>query len=379
MISQTATTVKGNLNPSMVSLNGVMETGLAIIETEGTCRLGCLHCNIDVPKIEVSKDSSPDFFRFVEEYARSAPEGSNIILKNAAGGLRERELKLVEKAVELGLFATITTEGITVPKYFQDGVTDLNSRFPGKVGYTVSLDGSTDRIHRKLRVNIPFDKVVDFIGRQIEREIYVETNFVAHSGNLYDFKSYMGLVTGLGVSKVNILPLQEIGAATRNGLGTPDLIEMVDVLIDAYESGTPEIKEALEYTIGGYFYRMKKGAETSACQGCPAGSRGMVMVDSGGDIYPCNSLRDSRFKQGNIGNSELSEIYESERFRKLQSQLAQGDVDSPLKFGCPRVIERSRENYRATLDYLNSRLEESGIGLSALPELGKRVCFARTF
>ncbi|HLD56720.1 MAG TPA: radical SAM protein [archaeon] len=377
MIDQTLVTVKDNLNPRMVSLNGQMEQGLAIVETEGTCRLGCLHCNIDTPK-QVGDGTKPDFLHFVEEYAQSAPEGSNLILKNAAGGLGERELKLVEKAVELGLFTTITTEGITVPNYFQEGVADLNSRFPGRIGYTVSLDGSTDRIHRQLRVNIPFDKVVDFITRQIGREIYVETNFVAHSGNLDDFKTYVDFVTGLGVSKINVLPLQEIGAAVRNGLGTPDLIEMVDVLIDTYETGTPEIREALEHTIGGYFHRMKKGAETSACEGCPAGSRGMVMVDSKGDIYPCNSLRDPQFKQGNIDGSSLPDIYESERFRTLQSELAQGDVDSPLKFGCPRVIEKSPE-YRAALDYLNSRLEESGIELNALPELGRRVCFARTF
>ena len=379
MISQNTTTVKGNLNPSMISLNGVMETGLAILETEGTCKLGCAHCNIDIEKTEEATAISPDFLGFVEEYAQSAPEGSNLILKNAAGGLGEREMKIVERAVESGLFTTITTEGITVPKYFQDGVADLNSRFPGRIGYTVSLDGSNDRVHKQLRVNIPFDKVVDFIRRQIDREIYVETNFVAHAGNLSDFANYVGFVTDLGVSKINVLPLQEIGAAARNSLKSPDLVELTKALIDAYESGAPEVRDVLDHTLGGYFYRMKNGAETSACEGCPAGSSHMVMVDSRGDIYPCNSLRDLQFKQGNIGSSELPEIYQSEKFRMLQDQLAQGDVDSPLKFGCPRVIEKSPGNYRAALDYLNSRLDESGIELSALQELGKRVCFARTF
>ncbi len=378
MVDQTLATVKGNLNPRMVSLNGQMEQGLAILETEGTCRLGCLHCNIDVPKTEVD-GTTPDFLRFVEEYAHSAPEGSNLILKNAAGGLRERELKLIERSVELGLLTTITTEGITVSRYFQDRVADLNDRFPGRVGYTVSLDGSIDAVHRKLRVNIPFDKVVGFITDQVERGIYVETNFVAHSGNISDFGNYVRFVVGLGAARVNVLPLQEIGAAARNGLESPDLVEMVDVLIDAYESGTQETREALEHTIGGYFYKMKKGTETSSCEGCPAGSRGMIMVDSRGDIYPCNSLRDSKFRQGNIGSSGLPEIYESEGFRRLQNKLAQGDVDSPLKFGCPRVIEKSPEKYRAVLDYLNSRLEGSGTVVSALPERGRRVCFARTF
>ncbi|MBI4163546.1 MAG: radical SAM protein [Candidatus Aenigmarchaeota archaeon] len=377
MIGQAVAIVKGNLNPRMVSLNGQMEQGLAIVETEGTCKLGCLHCNIDVPK--QGDATKPDFLHFVEEYARSSPEGSNLILKNAASGLRNRELELVRRSVERGLFTTITTEGLTVPEYFQDGVVALNDEFPGRVGYTVSLDGSAELVHRQLRINIPFDRVVDFIQKQIKRGVYVETNFVAHSGNLLDFKSYVDFVTGLGVAKVNVLPLQEIGAAARNGLGTPDLIEMVDVLIDTYETGTPETKEALEHTIGGYFHRMKKGAEASGCEGCPAGSRDMIMIDSRGDIYPCNSLRDPQFKQGNIGVSSLADIYQSERFRRLQDQLAQGDGDSPLKFGCPRIIEKSPEKYRAALDYLNSRLEESGIDLSALPEHGRRVCFARTF
>ena len=377
-MAQTNLSVKGGLNPTMVSLDGVMETGLLILETEGICRLGCLHCNIDIPENQKDGGSKTDFSGLVEEYAKSAPEGSNLILKNAGGGLRERELGLVEKAVESGLFTTITTEGITVPKYFQDRVADLNARFPGRVGYTVSLDGSTDAVHRQLRVNIPFDRVVRFITDQIERDIYVETNFVAHSGNLFDFGNYMRLVTGLGASRVNVLPLQEIGAAARNGLRPPDLVEMVDVLISAYEMGNEEIRRAMERTVGGYFSDLVKGATRTSCEGCPAGSKHMAMVDAKGDIYPCNSLRETQYKQGNIGDSSLDEVFESERFGNVNSHLASVDTDSPLKFGCPRIIEKSPQNYRDALNYLNKRLEASGVDMDHLKK-SRRICFARTW
>ena len=372
----------GHLNPGMISRDWAMETGLAIIETNGRCKMGCLHCNIADENTKSLAENSPDYLRFIEMYASQAPRGSNVILKNGAGSLGAKELALVEKALQRGLFITITTEGLTVPEYFSNRVEELNREYPGQVGYTVSLDGSRDEIHRKLRRNIPFDKVTAFIKDQVQRGVYVETNFVAHSENVGDLKKYVNFcVNELGAERVNVLPLQEIGAAAANHLQPPDLVSLVDSLIEAYESGSERVKQAIGHTIGGYAAKLREGTERSSCEGCPAGSKHMMMIDSRGDVYPCNSLRDGKYKLGNIGTLSLKELHDGDRFRQVRGSIVSSvdGIDSPLNFGCPRIIEKRPEEYRRALEHLNRKLEESGVDISRIQKEGKRVCYARTF
>ncbi len=373
----------GHINPKMVSIDWVMEKGLAIIETNGKCNLGCLHCNIADENLKPSEGSIEisDYLRFIEMYSSTAPKGSNIILKNSAGSLGKNELILLEEALKRGLFVSITTEGITVPRFFRDKIEELNRDYHGRVGYTVSLDGSTEEIHRRLRKNISFERVVGFIKYQLQRGIYVETNFVAHEGNLNDLEAYVRFCAeDLGVKKINILPLQEVGAALQNNVLPSNLVSLVDAIILTYENGSEKVKKALDHTIAAYVAKFKKRTENTACEGCPAGSRHMLMIDCRGDVYPCNSLRDEKYKIRNISGLVLDDLYESDRFRDVKESIPSAEgIESPLNFGCPKIIQKRSEEYKAALLHLNSLLEKSGIDTERIEKQGKRICYARTF
>jgi len=326
----------------MKSKNGKMEKPFLIVETKGYCKLvgqerACKHCSVEAYTKPGCSNGKVDWNEVIKQFAGLNGSG-HVVLKNGAGALRETEVSLLEQALESGLSASVTTEGVCVPSDFESRLFELGQQYQGRLGVTVSLDGATKEVYSQLREESGFDKAVGFVKKAKAKGLDVAVNYVVHEGNVEQIKDYVDFVVNeLGVKRVNFLELNLTGGARKNGLKVADPETYFKVLIDTYAEGNEKVKSALGGTFAAAVDKYLKGS--NGCKGCPAGSYGMAQVNNRGDIFPCSSLELPQYRAGNIAEMSLSEAMGSEQFEKARKAAESVAEGNPVVSMCPGRLE----------------------------------------
>ena len=331
------------------AFNGEMLQPLLILETENFCanaKEPCKHCSVEAFS-NVSEESI-DFNKAIDEFIALSKGKGHVVFKNGAGALGGKELSLIRKCIENGLDVSITTEGVFVSEKFEEGIGVLSRQFPGKISYTVSLDGATKEVYGLIRQEKYFEKACKFIKKQVDKGMFVSTNFVVHKGNVNHIPEYADFaVHELGVKRINFLQLGLVGNALKNRLEIAEPKDFFEQTINVFEKGDAEIKDALESTFVKAIQDLQANPNKHfACEGCVAGSKNFAFIKSSGGIYPCSSLEAPGFLAGNIKTISLEEAMKGDAFKKARKLALQLRGNYPVVNICPGrnvSIEKDRE------------------------------------
>ncbi len=355
------------------SLEQKMENPLLVLETRNYCAIAsedpCKHCSVEgYVRAEPQMNSGVDWLNIVEQFSEFGENG-HVVLKNGAGALGDSEISILEKTLNEGLSASITTEGVCVPNKFKSELYKLADEHKNKLGVTVSLDGETRETYGQLRRPEHFDSVVSFVRDAQSHNLDVATNYVVHAGNVGSLQDYVNFVVKeLGVKKINLLELNSTGNAKRNGLKEADSQQYFDVLMKTFSEGDEQIKQALDGTFAAEVYKAETGL-SEGCNGCPAGSKGMYFIQHDGEIFPCSSLELPQYHVGDVERMTLAEADKSMEFEYARKVAQSLKTENPLVSMCPGRLESFGEQGRmeqATemTKIITNYLKEKGIELT---------------
>ena len=102
------------------SIEQKMQSPLLVVETQNYCNLAsCKHCSVeDYVGAEPQTNSNIDWLNIIDQFSELGKEG-HVVIKNGAGALGDTEANILEKTLKKGLSASITTEGVCVPREFK--------------------------------------------------------------------------------------------------------------------------------------------------------------------------------------------------------------------------------------------------------------------
>lgn len=258
--------------------------------------------------------------RLIDEVASLG--GEHFIVTGGEPLLREDTLDILRYAGDKGLKPELATNGRALTR---DTVAQLRG-IVTKV--QISLDSSEAGIHDALRGNGSHAAAMAALG-EMGRVGILKITAIAMtvtSRNRDQFEAVARLAARLGASALNVYPVKRQGraAASWNDLAL-STGELEDLFGRMYAL-TLEMKETLAIASPGCDYMGATPAkQVLPPPGCDAGY--FVVIDSGGNVYPCDGLRSAEFRLGNIRNLSLSQMLRGEMLSQLMARLRRRSVE----------------------------------------------------
>lgn len=320
------------------SINNEMVKPLLILETKTGCAMAnnpCKHCSVEA-YAGANNEGKANFSKAISEFIEISNRNGHVVIKNGAGALDEAELSLIKQCLEGNLEVSITTEAVFISKEFDRGISALLKKFPGKINYTVSLDGETKAVYGLIRQEKHFKNACKFIKKQVAAGRLVSTNFVVHKGNVNRIGKYVDFtVNTLGVQRINFIQLGLVGNAVKNNLNSADPNEFFQQIIKVYEAGNTKEKSAIESTFVKAIDSITNPTKHFGCNGCIAGSKNFAFIKSNGNIYPCSSMESPEYLAGNLETTSLLEAMKGSAYRKARKAALQLAGKYPIINLCP--------------------------------------------
>jgi radical SAM protein with 4Fe4S-binding SPASM domain len=308
-------------------------------EITNRCNLNCIHCyasSVESPQNEITTLEGK---RLLDQIASMA-EFRMIVVTGGEPLLRPDIFELMEYAGRLGFRIIFSTNGTLLT---QQIARDLVKS--GVVNFSISLDGSTQQSHEKIR-RIPgcFDKTIEGLYAASATGICVQINFTAMKQNLSELPLVIDLAESLKVDLFmvfqSIPPCQERGAVE---LGPEEQLHLLEIIREKQRKCrflimpvcSPEYWPLIAGQNGKN--HLQKRLLQSAFSGCGAG-RGFCYVRFDGDVWPCNFIP---IAAGNIRYTSLQEIWRKapllEKFRNNHRALKNecgNCAHNPICGGC---------------------------------------------
>lgn len=363
------------------SINNEMLKPLLILETKTGCAMAgspCKHCSVEAYANSNNKEKA-NFFKAISEFIEISKRKGHVVIKNGAGALDEDELRLIKQCVEGSLEVSITTEAVFISKKFKEGISALLEKFPGKINYTVSLDGETKEVYGLIRQEKHFEKACDFIQEQVQKGVFVSTNFVVHKGNVNHIAKYADFVVNtLGVQRINFIQLGLVGNAIKYQLEIANPKDFFHQIIKVYESGNSKERNAIESTFVKAIDNLTNPNKHFGCNGCVAGSKNFAFIKSNGNIYPCSSMESPEYLAGNLKTTSLRKVMNGNSYKKARKAALQLEGKYPIINMCPgrkTPIEKDIELAEEIQNYLQNK--EVRFELNPIKEIS--MCFNHSF
>lgn len=289
---------------------GVLDTFHLIIAPTYDCNLSCKHCYNGEISDGVSKEQWQKVIgKWADFVKRESKEGIAHFKGGepfAYKGLDE----LLDYSADRGLWTFITSNGILIGDKEAQHLGELYKRTRGKV--ILSLNGSIPEIDEMLRQEGVYQKTVEASKRLRANNVPFDINYVTHSGNEEDVERAIYLGKELGAVQFNLLPLVERGLARRNGIGIPNLANVLAQVDRARNNGAGNM---LEWSVADMIQRL--GSGEYECNGCTAGFRGFAYITPDGNVYSCPNTVMEQHRLGTIEDS-FEDLFSGERARELR-------------------------------------------------------------
>lgn len=178
-----------------------------ILDTK--CNLNCKHCYVKLRNIsnEITKERG---LRIIEEAKEAGIETIDF-----AGGeplLFPYIKEYIQKAKESGLKISITSNLLLLNEEYIDIFKE------NEIYAFVSLDGSREEIHEKIRGPNTFNRTVNNLKLLSKNNIPFSIIFSISSINHQDAKNMVKIAKELGAEKINFIPIIPVGNAYRRNL-----------------------------------------------------------------------------------------------------------------------------------------------------------------
>ena len=282
------------------NLNGIY------LNMTSACNLRCIYC-FAATRVEHGQNNLllDDYYRILNEAKQISPS----LDINFTGGeplLSSNTLPVARYAKKLGFRTRILTNATLINV---DNVDEISSCFDI---FKISVDGSTQEKHEYYRGINTYKRTLNAIDLLLERNREVNVAMVVTRNNKDDV-SDMSKKWG---SKLIFQPLFPLGKAKTFDNVALTGQEYFDILSnDANINPYSNLVNIL-----------KAHRESRTIKKCAIGD-GEISISCTGDVYPCQLLHHEEFLLGNIRNSSLIEIYNSEKNNSFKYHT----VDNILK------------------------------------------------
>lgn len=250
--------------------------------------------------------------RLIDESVQMGAESVTI-----SGGepLMRKDIKQILAYASERLETTLLTNGILIDRDMVEYLSRLD------VYVQVSLDGLSPSAHESVRGVGTFQRTMSAIQllleHNMERQLALSVAIV--KSNLTEVPKLIEFALQSGISQVNMRPVMAQGNALLNW-------KRIEPTIDEYAQLFDELYPLLlecrgKLLVRGCLIDFIFGTLTNPQEaGCPAGEK--LMVDSNGDVYPCQMISHPDYSLGNIRNESLNEIRDSSRLEQVCQQFA---------------------------------------------------------
>ena len=185
----------------------------AKLELTHRCNLRCSFCYTDSPRrtLEGALDLDDDrWLHVVDELI-----GLGLLEAVVTGGepllRRDLALEILSRLDDAGVSTTLSTNGW----FLDDAVCDELEQF-GSLCVQVSIDGATPALHEASR-GVPgsWRRAIEGVSRLLDRGMRVRVSQVVSPANEHGVGDFLDAMWTLGVPVVRIVPVIEVGAASR--------------------------------------------------------------------------------------------------------------------------------------------------------------------
>jgi radical SAM protein with 4Fe4S-binding SPASM domain len=264
------------------------------------CNLSCPHCYSSSTKTPGEELTTGECFSILDSLAGLGTE--RIGWTGGEPLLRLDLESLVARGLERGIESGLTTNGIPMTARRAESL-----RKAGLKAIQISLDGSTSARNARIRgASAPdFDRVLRAIRLSQDAGFTVHMAMLVGRETLDDVRDYVDLASSMGVTSVRFCGFVPSGNGRRDDArGRLDLrgrlAELGALIEDLQERESPVVM--FDPGFGplppDYDYH-----------DCIAGMEFLYIAPSG-DVYPCTSLLDERFRVGNLRRRSLEALWE---------------------------------------------------------------------
>ena len=296
----TSTTKSGILVPQSNSLSTekAMLSSVFLHLTDN-CNLRCKHCYA-LDMSEGGKElTTQEYITFLEQFYA---EGGKSVVVSGGEPLITKKLK---KILEINPKADIRL--LTNATMIDEKWAAYLSKF--NISIQVSIDGSNKSIHDSIRGDGSFEAAITGVEHLIRQGMQKRINFstTIMKQNLTDMPNIFQLAKNMGISCVRFLPLRKQGNAgvnwniIQNDVTRKDYENFYRYVFNHAMLKYPELN--ISSGLSGYVLDSKK---IGADGWCPVGKK--IVIDTKGDVFPCVSLMDDKFKIGNIKTNSIEDL-----------------------------------------------------------------------
>ncbi|MEI8204116.1 MAG: TIGR04133 family radical SAM/SPASM protein [Bacteroidota bacterium] len=270
------------------------------------CNLNCKHCGSDC-RISNAITDMPfaDFIPVLESVAQNVPDTKKVIITLSGGEpLMRNDLAICGKEIrQLGFPWAMVSNGMLLTKEKLEELIDAGLR-----AITISIDGFEDA-HNWLRGNIvSFENAVSAIKnlvqspKQISWDVITCVNQKNYKKLLF-FKDFLYMI---GVRSWRLFTIFPSGRAIDNPelfLSSLQFENLMHFIVRIKQEGKMKINYSCEGYLGNFENRVRYYPFF-----CQSGVN-IATILADGSISGCMSIRDNKFIQGSIYNSDFYEVW----------------------------------------------------------------------
>jgi len=319
------------------------------------CNFSCPHCYSSASKACAGEMTTGECFRVLDSLARLGAE--RIGWTGGEPLLRLDLENLIERAASLGIGSGLTTNGTPLTPSRARNLKDA-----GLGAIQISLDGSTSDRNARIRATSAsdFERVIKAIGIAIETGFKVHLAMLIGAETLDDVHDYVRLATRMGVTSVRFCGFVPWGAGkeddARRRLSLREKLGGLRALVEELQGGESPVvmfDPAFGPLPPDYCYH-----------DCIAGME-MIYIAPRGEVYPCTSLLDERFRVGSLKERSIEEIWADPRMTEI-ALFPKSEITGPCRDcesfescggGCRGITYAHTGDLRASFPVCLSRAE----------------------
>jgi len=274
------------------------------------CNLSCLHCYLPRPAEDRHLPAGL-VIRLIDEVVESGGRGVTL-----SGGepLLHPEIERILDHATRKISVRLLTNGTLIDGEWAARLSGMN------VTVQVSVEGSTRESHDRIRGKGSFEKAmmaVELLQEAgLSERLHLSTTIMKQ--NLTDLAEIISMAQRRGLPLVRFLPLRRLGRGAReweaigSGVEIRDHEEFYRYVWDLLTKQ----RRATEISCGlsGFLLKMPESCSADNIW-CSVGR--MLVVGTGGDVYPCVLLMDEELRLGNVFREDLASMVRSEKMAKI--------------------------------------------------------------
>jgi radical SAM protein with 4Fe4S-binding SPASM domain len=283
----------------------------AVWETTLRCNMRCLHCGSVAGEARSNELNTEEALNLAQQLIDMGIE--IVILSGGETLMREDWDQIAEYLISAGVRVGIITNGVIIDQR-ENAMTrfkELHAMSDNTLTLGLSLDG-LEQTHDRIRgINGSFRQVLRIIQRGVNVGLPVVVLTTVNNQNIHELPELRELIFSLEPYAWQFQVCNAYGRMNDRRswlLNEEEYVCLVNFLAESRKQRRELPRIDCSDCIG-YFTELEPYLRDTTWSGCQAGIRS-IGIEADGTIKGCLSLLDERFREGNIREQSLAEIWD---------------------------------------------------------------------